>query len=436
MTSPSNVPEAATRVTPLANDVAPDTMAIPTRPRVFRFGAGFLAFGLLWAVGFAMVATVLLPQRLTDIGVKSPETWFGTINAVTAVVSLVSNLVFGNLSDRVRTRFGRRTPWIVGGAIVSGLSLFAVGLVNSPVQITIIYSITVVGLNMMLAPAVAVIADRVPLNVRGTMSAFYGAGATIGYPIGALVGAAFITMTLPGYTLGAILMLLGGIIAVVVWPRERSAKLYAARDAGTFLDILKSFRPPTPRLAPDFYKAFVGRLFILISYQMVAAYQLYIVQNYIGQSTIKSAATISAMSVITLVVGLVASLGSGPISDKLGRRKAPVVIASVLLALGVAMPWIFPSVMGMFLYAGIAGLGYGIYGSVDQALNVDVLPDKEHAGKDLGILNLATTLGQALAPIITSLIVVRTGSYGLIFPISMVLALLGAFTITRVKSVR
>lgn len=52
----------------------------------------------------------------------------------------------------------------------------------------------------------------------------------------------------------------------------------------------------------------------------------------------------------------------------------------------------------MYLYAGIAGFGYGVYSAIDQALNVDVLPNKEEAGKGLGILNLATTLGQAVGP--------------------------------------
>lgn len=58
--------------------------------------------------------------------------------------------------------------------------------------------------------------------------------------------------------------------------------------------------------------------------------------------------------------------------------------------------------MGMYGFALLAGLGYGIYSSVDQALNVDVLPSKEEAGKDLGILNIANTIGQILGPIVTS----------------------------------
>jgi MFS family permease len=169
---------------------------------------------------------------------------------------------------------------------------------------------------------------------------------------------------------------------------------------------------------------------------MITAYQLYIVQNYVGQSTIDSAKTIATMSVITLVVGLVAALGSGPLSDLIGRRKLPVIVASLLFAVGIAMPWIFPTAMGMYLYAGIAGLGFGVYSSVDQALNVDVLPDQEQAGKDLGILNLATTLGQTAGPIITSSIVVATGSYAIVFPIAIAMSILGAVSIIGIKSVR
>ena len=99
------------------------------------------------------------------------------------------------------------------------------------------------------------------------------------------------------------------------------------------------------------------------------------------QTKTEAAGTIATMSIITMVVSLTASLISGPISDKMHTRKVPVIIASLLFAIGTAMPWIMPSVTGMYLYAGIAGFGYGVYSAIDQALNVDVLPNKEEAGK-------------------------------------------------------
>ena len=77
-----------------------------------------------------------------------------------------------------------------------------------------------------------------------------------------------------------------------------------------------------------------------------------------------------------------------------------------------------------------------MYGSVDQALNVDVLPNEEEAGKDLGILNIATTLGQMVGPIVTSAIVVATGSYGLVFPAAIVMVALACIFILMIKKVK
>ena len=419
--------------TPQAADLARDTGAPFTRALTLRFGAGFFAFGLLWIVGLQIVAAVLLPQRLLDIGVESPEALLGTISAVTAVVSLVSNLLFGNLSDRSRGRFGRRAPWILVGGLVGGVSLTLIGVLTSSALIMVAYCVSMVGLNMMLAPAVAVLADRVPMRVRGTMSAFYGGGLAAGAPLGSLVGAAFITGALPGFVLGGALMAGSAVVALAVWPRERSA-VDLPPAAGGFRELLRSFRPP--RNAPDFYLAFAGRLFMLVSYQMIMAYQLYIVRDHVGQTTAESAKTIATMSVILLVVSLVGSVAAGPVSDLIGRRKLPVVVSSLLFAVGIAMPWIWPTPTGMFLFAAIAGFGYGVYTSVDQALNVDVLPDEEQAGKDLGILNLSTTAGQTVGPLVTSALVVSTGGYGLVFPVAIVAALLGAFFITRIKSVK
>ncbi len=414
-------------------NIAPDTGQPLDKARGVRFGAGFFVYGVLWIVGLMIVASVLLPQRLVDIGVSNPTATMGTINAITAIVSLASNLIFGNLSDRTRSRFGRRTPWILAGGVIGGVSLYLVGVLSSVGALTLAYCVSMVGLNMMLAPAVAVLSDRVPQRLRGTMSAFYGAGLTAGAPIGTLIGAKFITNAVPGFVLGGVLMAISAIVALIVWPRERSAQHLPAASH-SLKDILVSFRPP--RNAPDFYYAFAGRLFMLVSYQMIMAYQLYIVQNYLGQDTKTSGETIATMAIITLVVGLFGSVIAGPISDKIRMRKLPVILSSILFAVGIALPWIMPTTMGMFLFAGVAGFGYGVYTSVDQALNVDVLPSQEEAGKDLGILNLSTTIGQTVGPLITSAVVTATGGFGFAFPIAIAMALIGAICIIKIKSVK
>lgn len=121
----------------------------------------------------------------------------GIVNAFTAVASLVANLMFGNFSDRSRSRFGRRTPWILFGAVLGGVTLFLTGTTHNAVLLTIFYCACMFGLNCMIAPMVAILSDRVPSKIRGTMSAFYGAGSTIGAPIGTMLGALFIENLIP-----------------------------------------------------------------------------------------------------------------------------------------------------------------------------------------------------------------------------------------------
>lgn len=401
---------------------------------IARFGAGFIIFGVLWMSGLGIVSAVLLPMHYKTIEGVNPDALIGIVNAFTAVASLIANLMFGNFSDRSRSRFGRRTPWILFGAVLGGVTLFLIGTTHNAVLLTIFYCACMFGLNCMIAPMVAILSDRVPSGIRGTMSAFYGAGATIGSPIGTMLGALFIKNLIPGFAVAGVLMFLGGVVSMLIMPKEESAD-FLPKDEGSLKDVLVSFRPPAFHGAHDFYKAFVGRFCMLVSYQMIAVYQLYIIQNYIGQSVDESAVTVSVVSMIMMVMSLVGSFISGPVSDIIGRRKVPVVVASVLFAIGIAMPWVFPSSMGMYLFAGIAGLGYAVYSAVDQALLVDVLPNKEEAGKDLGILNMATTLGQMCGPIVMSALVVNLG-YNFAFPTSIALAIIGCFFIMAIKKVK
>lgn len=414
--------------------LSPETGKPLSKMNAARFGAGFLVFGVLWMSGLGIVSAVLLPMHYKTIPGVNADALVGIVNAFTAVASLVANLMFGNFSDRSRSRFGRRTPWILFGAVLGGVTLFLTGTTHNAVLLTIFYCACMFGLNCMIAPMVAILSDRVPSKIRGTMSAFYGAGSTIGAPIGTMLGALFIENLIPGFAVAGVLMFLGGVVAVIIIPKEQSAD-FLPKDEGFAKDILSSFRPPKFSTAHDFYKAFAGRFCMLMAYQMINVYQLYIIQNYIGQSVKESAVTVSVVSMIMMVMSLVGSFISGPVSDLIGRRKVPVVVASVLFAVGIAMPWIFKSTMGMYLFAGIAGLGYAVYSAVDQALLVDVLPNKEEAGKDLGILNMATTLGQMCGPVVMSAIVVNLG-YNFAFPTSIALAIIGCFFIMAIKKVK
>lgn len=399
-----------------------------------RFILAYFVFSLLWMAGLAIIIAVLLPQHLRDVvGVKNSTVVFGIFNATSAIASLLSNLIVGNLSDRTRTRFGQRTPWIVLGGVVAGISLFLVGIFQNVWLMGISYCLSMVGLNMMIAPAMATLSDRVPENIRATTSALYSAGTTVGTSLGTLIGARFISYQTPGFLTAGIMMGIAGVATIIVWPREKSATNLPPVSTG-FKELLLSFRPPLHG-ARDFWLAFFGRSLLIFSYYMILNYQLYILLSYIGQGKTEAAATISIMSVVTMIVGLIGSLVSGSLSDKFGRRKLPVNFATILMVIGFLLPWLLKTPFSMILFAGFAGLGYAVYGAVDQALNIDVLPNKEESGKDLGILNMATTLGQTAGPIVTS-ILVGIGGYNMVFPTAIVFACLAMVFIQLIRSTK
>ncbi len=84
--------------------------------------------------------------------------------------------------------------------------------------------------------------------------------------------------------------------------------------------------------------------------------------------------------------------------------------------------------------AAIMGLGYGVYLSVDAALVTQVLP--EAAGrKDLGIINIANSGPQVLAPAIAAPLVSQLGGYRSLYLSVAVITVLGSVFVQRIRAV-
>ncbi len=133
---------------------------------------------------------------------------------------------------------------------------------------------------------------------------------------------------------------------------------------------------------------------------------------------------------------LVAMIVSGRWSDKIGRRKPFVISSALLFAVAMTIPLIWPALPALFIQTILAGVALGMFLVVDHALFIDVLPDRDSAGRDLGIAALGGNLGQALGPVLAGIIISATGSYRLIWLIAMVIMLLAAFAIIPVKKAK
>lgn len=409
--------------------------AVANKKLIRKFLLGFGSFAVFQNMGFYMIAAVLMPQRLKDIGISNPDALLGTISAAGAMISLFVNVFVGAMSDQTRSRLGKRTPWYLAGGLISAISFYCIGIPSTGLGVLIAYSFANIGQNMMTAPIVATISDVVPEKNRGLISAAYGGGITVGQAMGTLLGSILIFNTKSGFFIAAILYTLASVLAFVFLPKEEATTDSFEKKDNIFKVLVYSFTPPIKN-SRDFWLAFTCRTSLIVAYQMIAAYQLYILENYIGQTKQVSASVISMMSIITMIVAFGATVVSGPLSDKIGRRKPPIIISCILYGIGILMPLIFPSILGMLLFAGIAGLGYGMYMAVDQALNIDVLPNKKDAGKDLGFLNIASCAGQAVGAGITSTIVTVTGSYTVVFPVAIFITLIAVVSVWRIKGVR
>ena len=87
------------------------------------------------------------------------------------------------------------------------------------------------------------------------------------------------------------------------------------------------------------------------------------------------------------------------------------------------------------LAAGIMGGGYGIYLSVDNALVTQVLPAVRDRAKDLGVVNIASSAPQVLAPAIAAPVVRSLGGYPMLYLITAIVTILGSIFVYRIRSV-
>lgn len=418
-----------------------DSEPAPAEPAPVLSATGYIRLGiaivlgnLLWLAPFIAAIAVLLPARLEAVAPDQKIQAIATLAMAGSLVALIANIVFGALSDRTRSRLGKRAPWMILGSLATAASLYALSHAQSVTGIVVLWCVFQFFLNAIVAPLVAVIPDRVPERLRGTYSAVYGVGATIGSGIAGVVASRFVTTPESGLVIFAAAILLAGPLVALIAP-DRSNK-HEPKPAFDRQTILHNFAFPR-RHARDFYLALVGKLLFVLAMYSITGYQLYILTDHFELDALAAGTMIATIATIQTIGSLIAGTTSGPLSDRFGRRKAPVVAAALLLGVALAVPffWQDPASMIVFAVLGL-GLAFGVFNAVDQALNYRVLPDQSTAAKDLGLLNMANTGGQILGPVVMSLAVTSLGGYRSGFIIAAGIALLSAFTISLIRSTR
>ncbi len=381
---------------------------------------------------------LLLPQQVNDA--NPTKDWvqsvvaFGIISGIAGACALIAYPLTGALSDRTTSRFGRRRPWIFVGTLLFAVSLFLLGLQATMIGIGIFWSLALTGFCVVSAAITATISDQVPVNQRGVVSAWVSAPQAIGTVLGLVLVLALGLSQLLGYSLMSVLLILLVLPFLLMIPDEVLPRVL--RPPFSFGILVKGFWV-NPVKHPDFGWTLLGRILVNIGNALGTTLLLYFLEFGLHRGK-SSQDDLLLLTVIYLVTFIIAALVMGRLSDAIGQRKVFVYAAAYLQALAALVLAFIPDWTIAQFAAGLLGLGYGCFMSVDQALATQVLPDVHTRGKDLGIMNIATAVPQAIAPLLGAFIVASfvTDGFQALFIASAIAATLGGLAITPIKGVR
>lgn len=424
----------STRLPPATTPAHPYTVGIPTRP----VGNGYLAalgiaqFGIFVAILSPVIVSMQLKAQ--ELNPDDPASIIGLALPLGSLGAIIGNPLFGALSDRTRTRWGRRRPWVLGGTLVLLLGLAAVAFSPNLGTLTFAWLICQLGSNAAFAALVASFADNVPVEQRGRASSVLGLAQNVSILVG-IYAAAFLVSNLPLlFILPGILGVITVIVYVLVTPDELPATPPKPLTLATFLHTFWT----NPFTNPDFGLAWWSRFAIILASFLFTTFRLLYMQDHLGLETTDAVAAIGTGVLLYTIALLVSVAISGWLSDKLQRRKIFVAGSTLLFGVGLVV-LVFADSLALFYVAEIImGFAYGIYTAIDNALVVDVLPDPEKPGKDLGVINIANSLPQSFAPALGALLlgVGGGGNYSLMLWVSGIIALIGAVIVLPIKSVR
>ncbi|WP_232548736.1 MFS transporter [Propioniciclava soli] len=381
---------------------------------------------------YLAAGSVLLPIQVENLDPANRETNLAIVTSLSSFATLFVQPIVGALSDRTRSRLGRRAPWMLGGAVLGGIMLTLIPHIGVNVAlVAVMWVLAQVSLNSVQGPMSALVADRLAPTYRGTASAFFGVGMTLGTMVG-VVGAGFMVTQLGlGYAVFGIAVIV--LVGLLVFLNQDQSSKGMALPAFSWLEFAKGFGRPFR--SADFRWAFAQRFVMFLSYMGIVGYMLYILTGYVGLTTEEAGPIMALQQMVNSGFAIAATFLAGPLSDKLGRRKIFVFVAPFFVAVGCVFPILMPNVMGILFLAAFAGIGFGAYMAVDVALVVDILPNPEEAAKDLGVINIANNVPQMFAPIVNAVLIANIG-YVALFPWAIVLAIFAAFLVFPIKGVR
>ena len=410
--------------------------------RVILVGMAFFLISAFWQAYDAIVPLILT----NHFGL--PQAASGAVMSIDNILAVFMLPIFGALSDKVKTKMGKRTPFILCGTLIAVVSFVALTLIDNyqlaqviaagvptleqgtmadaefaelvrktTVELTVANPLPFVGFIATLlvvliamatfrSPAVALMPDVTVKPLRSKANAIINLTGTAGGIIVLALGMVFATsknhyMQYTGYVVAVVSVMLVGLIVFLLTVRE--PKWAAEMEADSIRLGLEE--APVEDSAPK-RKLSRGELVSLLL--ILASVALW----YIGYNSITSKYSVYATNILhfdfnlTMIVAqaaaIVAYIPVGIISSKIGRRKAIlsgiIILASAFL-IGHFIEPTTPSWI-MFPIFSLAGIGWATI-NVNSFPMVVELATGSNVGKYTGYYYTASMSAQIVAPIVS-----------------------------------
>jgi MFS family permease len=391
----------------------------------------FIAFITPIAISLAVKVSQVTPGQEQNLGY---------ILGAGSLVVMLTGPMLGTLSDRTRTSLGRRRPFIIAGTALGLVSLIVMATADSIVVLALGWVLAQLGWGQALAGLNSSQADRLPESQRGKVSGLVGFANQIGPVVGVVSAGSLMTNNM-------LLFLVPGIVGVVtcllfvLFVHEESSKSLVFEDRLS-LRLIASKYLYNPKQYPDFSWNWLARFLFYFGLTLNTTFTAFFMASRLGVSLQEIAGVIATIGGIGILATTVGAIGGGFLSDRIRRRKPIVLAAAIIFASGIVAMAFAHDMPIIVVGSVLTSIGIGGFSAVDQALLLDVLPEKKtNAGRFLGITGFATSIPQAAAPLIAPLFLTigataAEKNYTLLYLVAAGITLLGGFVVLRIKSVR
>jgi len=371
--------------------------------RIIEMNVGF--FGLQFSFGLQQANMSPIYRFLGADEATVPLLWLAG-----PMTGLIVQPLIGALSDRTLSRYGRRTPYFLIGAVICSLCLLAMPHSTALWMAASLLWLLDAGNNVTMEPYRAYVADRLAAEQRPvgflTQSAFTGLAQTLSYLAPSLLTFVIDANTLDpngipvivrvAFTIGAILSI--SSIVYSIWrvpelpltPAEREAIASEPMTAGATLREIGEAIRAMPRPMRQLALAMLCQWYAMFAYWQyivdAIARSLYATADAASPGYRAATLTAQQLGASYNFVAFLAALALIPVVRRLGARSVHALCLSASGLAMIAVPWAGSFPLLLVLMGGI-GLGWaGMMGNTYVML-ADSIP-RERNGIYMGIFNM------------------------------------------------